>query len=34
MITYYKRPDEHVPEEDVALDSDGIDDVLESPEEE
>jgi len=34
MITYYKRPDEHVEESEETLDADVLEDVLEAPEEE
>ncbi len=34
MITYYKREDEHVSEEEEKMDTDVLEDVLESPEEE
>lgn len=34
MISYYKRPDEHVEEAEETLDSDVLEDVLEAPEEE
>ena len=34
MITYYKRPDEHVSEEEEMLDTDKVEDLLESEDEE
>ena len=34
MITYYKREDEHVSEEDEMLDADKVDDLLDAEDEE